>query len=284
MSNFNLTLSPSQVEFVLKPGVTIIQAYTVANNSDSNITLNTQLLPWVPSGTDGSVNYNQAVNNPNFKFSLANSDLKIGQPFVLAPNSKRQLVLKIETNSTMSLSDNYYTFFIFQNENNIESGKTSSQATGKIGSHLLLTVSNTENPTINSSIKNFFIGPKIKDVFFRPITFSGQVENNSDFFFKINGKITITKNDKTVKVIDLDSDNVLNHHGRNIHCNQTTCSLNPPLWPGNYNLKLELDPSLNTKPYQTSFYVFPFSPILLILLIAGLIFTLRFFQKKSAKK
>ena len=282
MPNFDLTLSPSQTEFVLKPGITIIQAYDVINNSDYNITLNSEVLPWIPSGNDGSVNYNQAINNPNIQFSLTNSNLEIGQPFIVPAGSKRQLVLKIKTNSNIDLSDNYYTFFIFQNQNTINSQDNFSQATGKIGSHLLLTVSDTENPKIESEIKSFSTSPKIKDIFLKPITFSGKVQNNSDFFFKINGKITITKNDKTIKEFELDSNNILNHHARNITCeNQTTCILNPPLWPGHYNLKLELDSSLNAKPYETSFYVFPISPILFLLLITALIFIYKKFKKKK---
>jgi len=280
MADFNLTLSPSQIEYVLKPGVTIIQAYDVTNNSDYSITLNTQLLPWIPSGTDGSVNYNQAISNPNIEFSLANSDLKIGQPFILNANSKQQIVLKIKTSSNIGLADSYYTFFVFQNQNITNSKETLSQATGKIGSHILLTVSNTENPKVESAIQNFSISPKIKDVFFRPITFNGLVKNNSDFFFKTNGKIYITKNDKTIKVLDLDQNNVLNHHSRNITCQNSSCSLNPPLWPGHYLVKVSLDSSLNATPYETSFYVLPISPILFLLFITGIIFGLKFLKKK----
>jgi hypothetical protein len=281
MANFNLTLSPSQIEFVLKPGITIIQAYDIINNSDSNITLNTEVLPWIPSSTDGSVNYNQAINNPNIQFSLTNSNLEIGQPFILPANSKQQLVLKIKTNSNISLSDNYYTFFIFQNQNTIKSSDNFSQATGKIGSHLLLTVSDIENPKIESEIKNFNISPKIKDVFFRPITFKGFIQNNSNFFFKTNGKITITKNDETIKEFELNPNNVLNNHARNITCQNENCILNPPLWPGHYKLNVTLDPSLNAKPYETSFYVFPFSPILLLLLITIFFFIFKKFKKKT---
>lgn len=284
MANFNLTLSPSQVEFVLKPNITLIQAYDVINNSDFSITLNTEVLPWLPSGTDGSVNYKQAINNPNIEFSLANSDLKLGQPFTLNANSKQQLVLKIKTNPNTGLADNYFTFFVFQNQNTINSKDNLSQATGKIGSHVLLTVSETENPKVESAIQTFSITPKIKDVFFSPITFNGLVKNNSDFFFKINGKIYITKNDKTIKELELNQNNVLNHHSRDISCvNETSCTLNPPLWPGHYLVKVSLDPSLNAKPYETSFYVLPISPILFLLFLLGLFFGFKKFSKKKNK-
>ena len=279
MANFDLTLSPAQLEYVLKPGVTIIQAYNIVNNSDSSITLSTEVLPWIPSGTDGSVNYDQAVGNPNIEFSLGNSDIQLGQPFVLASGSKQQLVLKIKTNSAISLADNYYTFFVYQNPETATSKNNYSQAVGKIGSHLLLTVSDVENPKVESKIENFSIAPKIKDVFFRPITFKGQIKNNSDFFFKINGKITITKNDKTIKEITLNSDNVLNHYSRDFSCSaeNNVCQLNPPFWPGHYKVSLSLDPSLNAKSYDTSFYVLPISPVIFILFVVGIIFGIKKF-------
>lgn len=281
MPNFNLTLSPAQIEFVLKPGVTIIQAYDVVNDSGSSITLNTEVLPWIPSGTNGSVNFNQAVNNPNIEFSLNNANIQLGQPFTLAPNSKQQLVLKIKTNSTMPLSDNYYTFFVYQDQNITTTSKDNfSQASGKIGSHLLLTVSNTENPKVASEIQSFSVSPKIKDIFFNPITFKGKIKNNSDFFFKTNGKITITKNDKIIKELELNPDNVLNHHSRDISCtDQTTCQINPPFWPGHYKVTFNLDSSLNAKSYETSFYVWPISPLLLIVLVIGIIFGIKKFKK-----
>ena len=283
MPNFNLTLSPAQIEFVLKPGVTIIQTYDVINDSGSSITLNTEVLPWIPSGTNGSVNYNQAVNNPHIEFSLNNSNIQLGQSFTLAANSKQQLVLKIKTNSNINLSDSYYTFFVFQDQNTINTSKDNfSQATGKIGSHLLLTVSDTENPKVTSEIQSFSVSPKIKDIFFNPITFKGKVKNNSDFFFKTNGKITIIKNDQIIKELELNPDNVLNHHSRDISCtDQNTCQINPPFWPGHYNVKLELNSDLNAKSYETSFYVWPISPILLIVLVVGIIFGVRKFKSKT---
>ena len=286
MPNFNLTFSPAQIEFVLKPGITIIQAYDITNNSDSSIILNTEVLPWIPSGTNGSVNYNQAVSNPNIEFSLNNSNLQLGQPFTLAANSKQQLVLKIKTNSNINLSDNYYTFFVFQDQNTTATSKDNfSQASGKIGSHLLLTISDTENPKVTSEIQSFSISPKIKDIFFQPIIFKGKIKNNSDFFFKTNGKITIIKNDQIIKELELNSDNVLNHHSRDISCtDQTTCKINPPFWPGHYKITVTLDSSLNAKSYETSFYVWPISPLLLIVLVIGIIFGIKKFKPKPIPK
>ena len=278
MSNFNLTLSPSQVEFVLKPSVTIIQAYEIVNNSLQDITLNTQILPWVPVGNDGSVSYQQAAISPNLDFSLANSDLKIGQPFVLKASSKKQLVLKIKTAKEIDLSDYYQTFFIYQKQDIINSENNQSQDTGKIGSHILLSVSNTQNTSIKAKLESFKIFPKIKDVFFTPINFSGEIKNDSTYFFKTGGKIIINKNDSVVKEIELNNDNVLTNHYRSFSC-VDSCQIKTPLWPGKYQVTLKLDENLNIPNSSYSFYVFPISPILLLLLTIGIIFGIKKIKK-----
>lgn len=262
---FNLSLTPPQVEFVLKPGVTLTQAYQVTNESDQKITLNTQVLPFLPSGNNGSVTYNNLLSNPNINFSLNNADLKLGQPFTLQPQETRQIVLKITASPQTSLSDYYATFFVYQSTDKTANGTTISQTSGQIGSHILLSVADTENPKTEGIIQKFSLTPKIKDVFFTPIKFYGQIQNNSNYFFKTAGKITISKNQQVVKELKLDSQNILANYYRQFSCNdQQTCTLSPPLWPGKYTATLEFDSSLNIPSSSVSFLVMPVSPLILI--------------------
>lgn len=278
---FNLTLSPPQIEFVLKPGITLTQAYQVTNNSDSSITLNTEVLPFIPRGDNGSVSYSSLLTNPNISFSLNNSDLKLGQPFTLKPQQSRQLVLKIKTSPQTELADYYSTFFVYQTTDLSANSNNISQSVGKIGSHVLLSVSNTEFPIINTQIKKFSITPKLKDVFFTPIKFSPNIQNNTNYFFKSLGKITISKNQKIIKQLNLESQNVLANHSRSLFCqNQTTCTLSPPLWPGIYTATFELDPNLNVPPASFSFWVLPLSPIIFILLILSFVYFFRWLKKQ----
>jgi len=262
---FNLSLTPPQIEFVLKPGITLTQAYQVTNESDQIITLNTQILPFLPSGNNGSVTYNNLISNPNITFSLNNADLKLGQPFTLQPQETRQLVLKINTSPQTSLSDYYATFFVYQSPDKSANDATISQTSGKIGSHILLSVSNTENPKAEGVVQKFSLTPKIKDVFFTPIKFSGQIQNNSNYFFKTAGKITISKNQQVIKELKLDSQNILANYYRQFSCNdEQICTLSPPLWPGKYTATLEFDSALNIPSSSVSFIVMPISPIILI--------------------
>jgi hypothetical protein len=282
MSLFDLTIYPPQLEFVLKPGITITQAYEITNNSDQALNLNTEVLPFLPQGDNGSVTYANLFPDPNIVFSLNNSDMVLGQPFTLPAHIAKQIVLKIKTSPDTHLSDYYSTFFVYQDETISNNDASFSQANGKIGSHILLSVSDQENPKIAGQVQKFSITPKIKDVFFTPINFSAQIENQTNYFFKTGGQITITKGAKTIKEFKLDTNNVLANYFRRLSCqNQDSCTLSPPLWPGSYTATLSFDSNLNIAPVSTSFFVLPLSPLALILLIISLIFIFKTIFKKK---
>lgn len=272
---FNLTLSPSQLEIILKPGARLTQAYDVVNNSNNTLILSTSVEPWRPTDNQGSITYDQVSPNPDIQFSLANADLKIGQNFRLEPGAKRQLVLKISSNSTTAVGDNYYTFFISQ-ESTVAN---TPQAFGKIGSHILISSSNSDTPKQNISINNFITTPRFKDVFFTPIRFTGLITNNSDFYLRPEGKLTLTKNNLVVKELTLAPQNVLAHHSRTIQCtdnqhNVIPCSVTPPFWPGLYTATL----STQNAATSVSFFVFPYYIafcLILIGLISALLLRLR---------
>ena len=283
MSNFNLTISPAQIEYLLKPNAIIIQAYDIINNSDQDIYLNTEVLPFIPQGNTGSVIYQNVSTNPNISFTLNNSDLILGQPFTLKANSKQQLVLKIKTSSNTTLADSYYTFFVsqVQNQKNFDFPK----ASGKIGSHILLSITNTENVSTKGSITSFKVTPKIKDVLFSRLQFSGEVKNDSNYFLKTSGQITLTKNDQTLKEIKLQPLNVLANYYRQINCQDLdNCTLKGPFWPGSYNATLSFDQNLNIPSQSISFFIFPISPIIFILFLVGIIFGIKFVKNRLSSK
>ncbi|MEI8068069.1 MAG: hypothetical protein WCG91_03965 [Candidatus Shapirobacteria bacterium] len=275
MPNFNLSLSPEQIEYVLKPGITITQAYEVTNNSDNAITISTEVLAWQPSGNNGNISYQDVVASPNIIFSLNNADIKLGQTFSLAPKAKQQLVLKVSSAQETSLEDYYYTFFVTQQSQNTNSNNAiGSQATGKIGSNILLTVSNSENTSIQAQINKFTVSPKIKDVFFTPLTFKAEIKNNSQNFFKTKGTIIINKNDLKIKELELNDNNVLANYSRNITCkDQDTCTIQAPFWPGRYTATLKLDESINAPSANISFFVFPFSIVAILILFLAIFLT-----------
>ena len=279
MSSLNLTLKPAQTELVAKPGVSLTQAYQVTNNSDSSLMVSTSVLPWLPAGSDGSLTYSNVFPDPNFSFGLANSDLQLGQSFLLRPGQSRQLVLKIKSNPDTPYSDSYFTFFVSQDlTNTLNSDSNLAAASGRLGSHLLISTSADQSPSSRASILGFTVSPRFKDLFFPRLQFKALVQNRSGYFFKTVGKLTITKNNLTIKEFDLFPQNVLASASRSVACNSgnlpVPCVLDPPFWPGRYIATLTLDPSLASAPASVNFYVFPYSFLLLAIFLTAFIVTL----------
>ncbi|MGI5840742.1 MAG: hypothetical protein ACOX6N_00765 [Patescibacteria group bacterium] len=284
MADFNLTINPAQAEFILKPGAALLQAYDIINNSENTLYLTTSVEPWQPSGSSGNLSYFNVPSNDNLHFSLNNADLNLGQTFALQPHQKRQLVLKIKPDSQILEKDYYYTFFVSQapaNQPNLDSNQTRTSA--KIGSHLLLSLSQTENLPVRAEITDFTVSPKIKDCFLTPINFSALIKNQTPNFFKTEGRITVFKNNKEIARLDLSPQNVLGQHSRSILCSPATaCILKPPFWPGAYTASISLSATDSAKPLTSTFYIFPFS--LLLSLIPLLLLFVILINKKSKKQ
>lgn len=278
MSTFNLSITPNQTELVAKPGATFIQAYSITNNSNTTIFLNSMVKPWLPAGLNGAVDYLHAVSNPYLSFSLQNTDLALNQSFSLKSGETRQLVLKIKLDPAASLGDSYYTFFIGQNtDNQIGASENLTSVAGQIGSHLLISASDIANPQVSASITNALVTPRLKDLFFIPLTFQADINNESSFYFSTPVKINLTKGNTTINEAVIPAQNVLSHYSRHF---QT--QLKPPFWPGAYTATYSLDPSLNTPPVSVSFYIFPYSLVILILLITlSLTLLTRLFKAKK---
>jgi len=278
---FDVSLTPPQIEFVVKPGVTLTQAYSVTNNGSDTLYLIPSVNPWQPLSDDGSVSYDNISMPLGIEFSLANAETKINQTFSLAPKTSKQLVLKIKTTSDFQPQDVYATFFISQDAStSINSSSTSTQATARLGSHILLTVNNTADPQSTSNLQNLLIIPRFKDIFFTPITIQGNVTNDSEFFFKTFGHLTLSKNDLLLKDFELVPLNVLSHHNRQIQCSES-CTFSPPFWPGAYTATLSLDASASGKSVSTTFFIFPFSVFIPLMLIFAFVFISRYLRRTT---
>jgi hypothetical protein len=265
MPSFSLSLNPIQSEILLKPGASFIQAYTVTNNSDSTILVNSFVKPWIPQGITGQVDYLHALPNPNLQFSLQNTNLALNQPFYLKPSEKKQLVLKITTSNSLAENDSYYTFFVSQDlaSSNITTGQNQNSLFGSIGTHLLITTSNIESPHFSATISNFIIKPQFKDCFFGNLDIAADINNNSPYFFKTPLTINLTKNNRQVISTTLEPQNVLANYSRHF---QT--SLKPPFWPGFYTATATLPQEFGSVSATSTFYVFPYSLTAIIILIA----------------
>jgi len=253
----NLSISPSKLEIQLKPGTNYVQSYIIKNIGDQQLTLNSSIDSWIPQGSDGNVTY--LNTNPNISLSLSNTDLKLGQNFVLGPNQTKQLVLKIQATT---LGDHYFTLFINQDTSAIASSNSTQLI--RLGSHLLISVSDTDQPPSKLVVNNFKVNNPFIDSFFFPTTFSGQIINQSNYFDKVNKSIVITKNGQEVTKLTIFPDNVLANHSRNLRCLDNNlpvnCQLSKPVLPGFYQATIDKQ--------TVSFVVLPYS----LLIFSAIIF------------
>jgi hypothetical protein len=273
---FDLSISPSNNEFFIKPGQKYLLGFNITNNSKTTQTLSTSIEAWLPKDNQGKVSYTNVIADPSITFALNNADLQLGQTFVINPKETKQLVLKITTTPYTNRKDHYFTFFLTQ--------KTEEQISGKIGAHLIITTQEKQDTSL--LIKNFKASPLIKDSFLKPIYFSSTVTNNSSQFNKITGKLSISKNNLTIKEFTLSPDVVLGGYSRLVRCADKNaeiipCALNPPFWPGFYTATLTINAE---KPLvaQTTFFVFPYTVFIILGIITAIILiTMRTKSKKQ---
>jgi hypothetical protein len=284
---FNTTLTPAQAEFLIKPGENYIRAFNITNNSSNTLTLSTNIKSWSPKNNTGEVSYDNFLpDNPNLSFALNNTDLKLGQKFILQPKETKQVVLKIKTTSNLSYGDYYYTLFFEQ--------ITEQKAKAQVGAHLIFSSVSDKSVQEDFQISQFTTSPQIKDIFLTPINFQIIYKNNSPYFTKINGQFTISKNNQIIKKYTILPDTLLGNNTRKAVCLDTAnqqneeyptvapCSLQTPFWPGFYQAQITYSLNNETKTQQISFFTFPYA-LILFLITLGIVLYL-FFQRHLLRK
>ena len=276
---FNLSISPPLTELILKPSAKFTQAYQIKNNSKRTIYLSTTIKQWQPQGNSGSVTYFD-YNTNQVRFSLNNADLKLGQNFALLPNQEKQIILKLTNNPDTPDQDYYFTLFF----NQIDPGGLNSTAVGQIGSHILISSSKNLSSNVTANIRNIKITPKLKDIFFTPISFQIDLENQSSNFFKAQGSLVIQKGGKVIKELPINPQNILASSSHLLSCLDNDkivpCTIKPPFWPGPYTATLKLDSEISYTLTSHSFLVLPYSIIALIITISGLVFLFKKIKNK----
>lgn len=281
MPQFNLGLKPAQIEITLIPGKSYTQAFEVTNNSNDSVVLTTSVSAWQPLDNLGHIRH-QTVDQLPFNFSLVNSDLRLGQEFILAPHQSRQLVLKIDNPEIRNI-DHYFSFFLSQQPSLLQNG----QNLAKIGANILISTS-TESVLAPLKIDFINLSPQLKDTFLG-LNITGQISNPSTRFTHLQGKITLKKNNEIFWERDIYPYTALSQNSRQIFCvtedkHPEDCHVPAPLWPGKYQLEIRQDPSTPHPDYISTFFVFPYLLSFLILLVFLFLYLIiKNYQTRSSK-
>lgn len=197
-----LSIAPSLLEVIIKPGKSILVAYSLQNLSDPTI-ITARVLPFIPKGNNGNLEILKEFSGP-IRFSLNNADIAIDKPFFMRSRDQQQLLLNIRVPEGATEGDYYYTLLAeTQPPPGIE-GTSSSQAKTTIGANILITVTSTGETDVKGKIVLFEILPRYDINFFGkrhrlfdsndkiPLMFS--IENTGKNLVKPQGTITLRGN------------------------------------------------------------------------------------------
>ncbi len=196
----SLSITPPLLELAIKPGKSVLIAYTIGNYGDPTA-LRAKVLPFRPKDNQGNIVIENDFSGP-VRFSLDNADIQMDQPFFAKSRDSKQLLLRIRIPEGAPDGDYYYTLLVESQPSPGTEGVSSSQAQGTIGSNILVTVTNSGRVDIKGKVSRFealkgftlnFFGKKIK--FFDstdkiPVVL--EVENEGKNAIKPDGEITLS--------------------------------------------------------------------------------------------
>lgn len=153
----NLSMSPPIVQTRIKPGKSIIIAYTVENSGDPT---NLQFLirPFTPVGQLGSLTVAQQLEGP-VQFNLENADAVLEKPFFFPAKEKRQAVLRIHIPPGIPDGDYYYMVMAETVPAFGIAGQSTGVASASIGSPLLISITESGITEVKATIAEFSFKP-----------------------------------------------------------------------------------------------------------------------------
>jgi len=284
--SLGLSLYPPLLEVMIKPGKTITQVYQLNNQGENDLVMTSKILVFEPADELGNVRIK--TDSPLVMsdwFSFQNTDLNLGDNFVLKIGQEQQVVLKIKVPEN-ALEDDYYLTLLFESLPELTLNQGNTQNKIQIGANLLLTISTTGEPPRKAEIAEF----KIKNAWFKigswqfidsfvnPLIIL-RVKNIGRSLFKPMGTINVSGWTGGKYLLELLPENILTNSLRQSQCFSTDqnqpfpCQLETN-WKnkfliGPYQVKVTFGLDKISEDYQQTlhFFAFPFTLIVTLLFI-----------------
>lgn len=188
--SYSLSVAPSLVEIMIKPGKSITQSFKVVNLGDETV-VTPLVLPLKVDKDTGSIAFSykdKLSQSENNWFSIVNEDIKISEPFFLKNNESKEIVLQVSLPEKESTGDRYV-MLALNAKSPSQDALSSASIEAIIGANILITVTDTGKLIKTGKISQYEF-PIIMDSF---DTLEGDIklENTGATFFKPQGKITI---------------------------------------------------------------------------------------------
>src|SRR5258706_4434533 len=199
-SSYGLSIYPPLLRIQIKPGKSITQVFKIENLSQNDRFLVARIVPFSDADDYGNpiLNLKSPMNWLSY-FSLANSTIKLAEPFTVRGNSSEQLILSLSVPETAPLKDIYATLLVSTYANALDIGYQGTAVSATIGSNMLITISSELNPATILKIDrlkpetgfffkfcHFYLADNIT-----PLTFSARVKNDGYFTAETKGLFKI---------------------------------------------------------------------------------------------
>jgi len=223
-----LSIDPPIVQTKIKPGKSILVAYTTENTGDP-LALQFVIYTFRPVGKTGGVELGD-LDGP-IEFSLENADISLKTPFFFNTKERKQALIRITIPSTTPEGDYYFMIVAESVPTSPSEGRSTSLTSAQVGAPLLVTVTESGKSEVQARIAEFNV-QNTYDVrlFHKNIKLidSSQrlpvilvIENMGANSIQPEGAITLRKGDKATTYTLL-SQNVLKNSQRVIHTSPTT--------------------------------------------------------------
>jgi hypothetical protein len=294
-SPYGMSIQPPLLRVQIKPGKSITQIFSIANlNADDKFFV-ARIVPFTKSDDLGNPTIDPKKQASWQKyFSLANSFIKLDEPFTVKGGSTEQLIVSISIPDTAPLQDIYATLLVSTYSNTAAAEYQGSVVSATIGSNLLITICSDLNPATLLRIENFVVTSgtyiKIGNTYFAdnisPLSFSANIKNNGNYTAETKGLFRIvTKNDSPVfldgilpvYVISKNSRKLLSQEGDSFAFAPTLSQI------GSYRAVLEIKTDNSNSTSSVDIIFIPLKALAGLIMSFIIVITIISFTKKNNK-
>ena len=293
--SYGLSISPPLLRVHIKPGKSISQVFKIENLGNSDKTLIASIIPFTEADSFGNPVLDPKASAPwlNY-FSLANSYIKLDEPFIITAGSSEQLILSLSVPEDAPLRDIYATLTISTYENTLDQTLMGTAVRATIGSNMLITISSQAFPDTVLRIENFYpiegTFLKIGNLYFidsiTPIKLTATVINEGSFTAQTKGVFRVsTENNKPVYLEGVLPVNVIAKSQRQLtNLNGTNFEFAPSLGNiGSHKLAIEIKTDNSNTQSTLNVFFFPLKLSLGLLITFLMVFSIVKFTSNSPK-
>ncbi|MBI1862912.1 hypothetical protein HYS00_02215, partial [Candidatus Microgenomates bacterium] len=148
----DFSVAPSRVDLMIKPSQKVSMHFNLTNYGDPH-TFIPRFANGAPDSTGGTLQLSKTARTP-VSFTFANGRRDVGDPVFLKTNESVNIPVTLET--VGGEEKDYYYFFLAEIQPaGAREGKTSAQLTPRIGVPVIVSLTNTGDRELKSSISVF---------------------------------------------------------------------------------------------------------------------------------